>query len=42
MITAGILRDVTFHKMTVKDWDLLYDVHLKGVYNITRAAWEVR
>lgn len=36
---AGILRDVTFKKMTEKDWDLIYEVHMKGVYSLTRAAW---
>nr|WKY18077.1 MFE1 [Schizochytrium sp.] len=37
---AGILRDVAFHKMTQKDWDLIYTVHLKGTYAVTKAAWE--
>ena len=36
---AGILRDVSFHKMTDKDWDLIYTVHLKGSYKVCRAAW---
>eukprot|EP00930_Biecheleria_cincta_P021268 TRINITY_DN15801_c0_g1_i1.p1 TRINITY_DN15801_c0_g1~~TRINITY_DN15801_c0_g1_i1.p1 ORF type:complete len:292 (-),score=57.14 TRINITY_DN15801_c0_g1_i1:216-1091(-) len=36
---AGILRDVSFKKMTDEDWDLVYEVHLKGVYSVTRAAW---
>lgn len=36
---AGILRDVTFRKMTDKDWISMYDVHLKGVYSVLRAAW---
>lgn len=35
---AGILRDKMFHKMTDEDWDLVIDVHLKGSYNVTRAA----
>ncbi len=38
---AGILRDVAFHKMKDSDWDLLYQVHLKGSYAVTKAAWEV-
>ena len=36
---AGILRDVSFHKMTDRDWDLIYTVHLKGSYKVCRAAW---
>jgi len=36
---AGILRDVSFAKMTDKDWDLVYTVHCKGAYKLTRAAW---
>lgn len=35
---AGILRDVIFHKMTEEDWDSVIDVHLKGSFNISRAA----
>ena len=36
---AGILRDVSFHKMTDKDWNLIYTVHLKGSFKTCRAAW---
>ncbi len=36
---AGILRDVTFHKMTDADWDIIYNVHVKGSYSVTHAAW---
>jgi len=36
---AGILRDVSFIKMTDKDWDLIQTVHVKGVYSVTKAAW---
>jgi 3-hydroxyacyl-CoA dehydrogenase/3a,7a,12a-trihydroxy-5b-cholest-24-enoyl-CoA hydratase len=36
---AGILRDKTFHKMSDTDWDLIYDVHVKGAYKVTHAAW---
>eukprot|EP00931_Biecheleriopsis_adriatica_P064693 TRINITY_DN39425_c0_g1_i1.p1 TRINITY_DN39425_c0_g1~~TRINITY_DN39425_c0_g1_i1.p1 ORF type:complete len:317 (+),score=81.90 TRINITY_DN39425_c0_g1_i1:61-1011(+) len=36
---AGILRDASFRKMSDKDWDLVYQVHLKGMYKVTRAAW---
>ena len=35
---AGILRDVIFHKMTESDFDAVIDVHLKGSFNIARAA----
>eukprot|EP01116_Phalansterium_solitarium_P021606 TRINITY_DN678_c0_g2_i1.p2 TRINITY_DN678_c0_g2~~TRINITY_DN678_c0_g2_i1.p2 ORF type:complete len:308 (-),score=146.13 TRINITY_DN678_c0_g2_i1:179-1102(-) len=36
---AGILRDVSFMKMQEKDWDLIFRVHVKGSYSVTRAAW---
>jgi NAD(P)-dependent dehydrogenase (short-subunit alcohol dehydrogenase family) len=36
---AGILRDVTFHKMDDTQWDSVLKVHLYGTYNVTRAAW---
>ncbi len=36
---AGILRDVTFHKMTEEDWDLIYKVHVLGSFKVTHAAW---
>ncbi len=36
---AGILRDVSFHKMTDEDWELIYRVHLLGAYKVTHAAW---
>ena len=35
---AGILRDVIFHKMTENDWDSVIAVHLKGSFNVSRAA----
>ena len=35
---AGILRDTIFHKMTEEDWDLVIGVHLKGSFNVSRAA----
>jgi NAD(P)-dependent dehydrogenase (short-subunit alcohol dehydrogenase family) len=37
---AGILRDVIFHKMTKQDWDQVIAVHLKGSFNVARAAAE--
>ncbi|MDP8222579.1 MAG: SDR family oxidoreductase [Candidatus Lernaella stagnicola] len=36
---AGILRDVSFHKMTDDDWNLVYEVHVRGSYMVTKAAW---
>ena len=35
---AGILRDVIFHKMTEADFDAVIAVHLKGSFNVSRAA----
>ena len=37
---AGILRDVSFGKMTINDWNVLYEVHLKGTFISTHAAWK--
>ncbi|MFM6991822.1 MAG: SDR family NAD(P)-dependent oxidoreductase [Rhodoferax sp.] len=36
---AGILRDKTFGKMEMSDWDLVLQVHLSGSAYCTRAAW---
>ena len=36
---AGILRDKSFHKMTEEDWDLVYNVHVKGAFKVSHAAW---
>ncbi len=36
---AGILRDVSFHKMTVEQWDIVLAVHLRGTMLVSRAAW---
>jgi NAD(P)-dependent dehydrogenase (short-subunit alcohol dehydrogenase family) len=38
---AGILRDVSFLKMSDEDWDLIMKVHLKGSYSVARAAWNI-
>lgn len=35
---AGIVRDAIFHKMTEDEWDQVIAVHLKGAYNVSRAA----
>jgi NAD(P)-dependent dehydrogenase (short-subunit alcohol dehydrogenase family) len=36
---AGILRDKAFHNMTPDLVDPVFDVHLKGAFNVTQAAW---
>ena len=36
---AGILRDKTFVKMDLSDFQLVLDVHLKGSVNCTKAVW---
>lgn len=35
---AGNLRDKIFHKMTEADFDAVINVHLKGTFNVSRAA----
>lgn len=35
---AGILRDRIFHRMTEDEWDAVIAVHLKGSFNVSRAA----
>ena len=35
---AGITRDNLLFKMTEDDWDLVMGVHLKGAFNMTKAA----
>ena len=35
---AGILRDVIFHKLEEADFDAVVNVHLKGTFNVSRAA----
>ncbi len=37
---AGILRDKSFAKMEMADFDLVVKVHLIGSANCTKAAWE--
>lgn len=36
---AGILRDKSFHKMTLDDWRQVQDVHLNGAFALCHAAW---
>ncbi|MEO0616920.1 MAG: SDR family oxidoreductase [Pseudomonadota bacterium] len=38
---AGILRDKTFVKMPVSDFQAVVDVHLMGSVNCTKAVWEI-
>ncbi|MBI2220264.1 MAG: SDR family oxidoreductase [Acidobacteria bacterium] len=38
---AGIVRDAIFHKMSEEDWDGVVAVHLKGTFNVSRAAAEI-
>ncbi len=37
---AGILRDKTFAKMDLADFQMVVDVHLMGSVNCTKAVWE--
>lgn len=37
---AGILRDKAFHNMTPDLVDDVFDVHLRGAFNVTRPAWK--
>ncbi len=36
---AGILRDVSFMKMSEEDWDKVLRVHLSGTMFVSKAAW---
>lgn len=36
---AGILRDRSILKISEQDWNLVNDVHLKGSFKVTQAAW---
>ena len=36
---AGILRDVSFHKMTLAQWTAVLKVHLEGTAFVSKAAW---
>ncbi|MDE0511915.1 MAG: SDR family NAD(P)-dependent oxidoreductase [Gammaproteobacteria bacterium] len=38
---AGILRDKSFKKMTLDDWDMVMDVHINGTAYVTKAAWPI-
>ncbi|BDD56048.1 bifunctional hydroxyacyl-CoA dehydrogenase/enoyl-CoA hydratase fox2 [Monascus purpureus] len=36
---AGILRDKAFHNMDDSLWNPVINVHLRGTYKVTKAAW---
>lgn len=36
---AGIIRDKSFHKMTLDEWQMVQRIHLEGAYRVTHAAW---
>ncbi|XP_058445687.1 peroxisomal multifunctional enzyme type 2-like isoform X2 [Malaya genurostris] len=38
---AGILRDKSLARISDEDWNLIHDVHLKGSFLTTRAAWAI-
>jgi NAD(P)-dependent dehydrogenase (short-subunit alcohol dehydrogenase family) len=38
---AGVLRDRTFHNMTVEDFDFVVKVHFLGTAYVTHAAWPI-
>jgi len=38
---AGILRDKSFKNMTLDEFDLVIDVHLRGTAYVTRFAWPI-
>jgi len=38
---AGILRDKSFVKMELKDFQVVLDVHLTGSVNCTKSVWEI-
>ncbi|XP_008588731.1 PREDICTED: peroxisomal multifunctional enzyme type 2 [Galeopterus variegatus] len=37
---AGILRDRSFARISDEDWDIIHRVHLRGSFQVTRAAWD--
>lgn len=38
---AGILRDKSFVKITEQDLNIILDVHLRGSFSTTQAAWPI-
>ncbi|XP_011356578.1 peroxisomal multifunctional enzyme type 2 isoform X1 [Pteropus vampyrus] len=37
---AGILRDRSFGRISDEDWDIVHRIHLRGSFQVTRAAWD--
>uniref|UniRef100_A0A8C8YJ07 Peroxisomal multifunctional enzyme type 2 n=1 Tax=Prolemur simus TaxID=1328070 RepID=A0A8C8YJ07_PROSS len=37
---AGLLRDRSFARISDEDWDIIHRVHLRGSFQVTRAAWD--
>ncbi|MCZ6709470.1 MAG: SDR family NAD(P)-dependent oxidoreductase [Gammaproteobacteria bacterium] len=38
---AGILRDKSFKKMALDDWDIVMNVHINGTAYVTHAVWPI-
>jgi NAD(P)-dependent dehydrogenase (short-subunit alcohol dehydrogenase family) len=38
---AGVLRDKSFTKMSMDDFEFVVDVHLNGSANVTKAVWDL-
>lgn len=38
---AGILRDKSFAKMSLEDWDQVQQVHLRGSFLVSHACWPI-
>ena len=38
---AGILRDKSFHKVTLEDFELVMDVHFQGTLNCTHSVFPI-
>ncbi len=38
---AGILRDKSFSKMTLEDFQVIMDVHVMGAFHTTKAVWDL-
>ena len=38
---AGILRDKSFHKVTIEDFNLVMDVHFQGTLNCTHSVFPI-
>jgi NAD(P)-dependent dehydrogenase (short-subunit alcohol dehydrogenase family) len=38
---AGILRDKSFAKMSLEDFQIVINVHLNGAFNCSKAVWDI-